>query len=165
MLDCRNIQIKLADHVDGDLSPSTQRVLEAHLQQCPDCEIVWHEYRAFLQNCDEFMVYPEPAYPFAALQRRMADIEPLEEIIAFLPKLQINHMIPRFAVAIIVMLITGTLPATFQGTRQAFTAIRSPYLHHAATLESVYEDDFSSIGETKPVPPDNSLVSEEIRPA
>lgn len=166
MMDCRQIQSKLPGYLDGDLFPAEQRLLGAHLERCMECKAAWLECRAFLQTCDEFLVYPEKAYPFSSLKRRMADIEPIEEVIAFLPKLQINGAIPRFAVAVVLLLLTGALPTSLQGTRDAYAAMRSPFTHHADRLEAAYENDFKkALGEKDFDPPNQTTPGDEIRPA
>ena len=131
MMDCRVVRTRLADLIDGHARPAERRALEAHLGQCPDCREEWSAMRAFLADCDECIVCPGPAYSFDALRVRMATVQPLEEIVAFFPKLRINHAIPRYAVAAVMLVLVCASPSTLLRARQCYSALRTPFQTYA----------------------------------
>ena len=104
---CRQIQSKFAGYVDGDLHAVERQLIQEHIGRCTECEAAFDEFRLFLGEIEEFLVHPGPAYSFEALCVRMAQIEPLEEIVAFLPKLKVQRAVPRFAVAMLVLVGGG----------------------------------------------------------
>jgi len=143
-LECRHIRSKFTAHVDGDLSPGEARVVAQHVARCPQCASELAEVRRFLELCHEFVVCPAPAYSFEALRRRMALVEPLEEIVAFLPKLRINATIPRFAVAMLMMFIVGGTPFTLRNTRNAYLAMRTPFAQRLDQVDDKYQDQLDA---------------------
>ncbi len=126
-MECRHVRIKLPGYLDGDLLPSERRPLEDHLAECPECRAEWEELRGFTSTLQEFVVCPGPAYSFEALRRRLATIEPLEEVVAFLPRLRVNGLIPRFAVATLLLLLVNGGPFALRNSRQLYTAMKIPF--------------------------------------
>ncbi|HNT89185.1 MAG TPA: hypothetical protein PKL84_15090, partial [Candidatus Hydrogenedentes bacterium] len=106
---------------------------------CAGCREEFAAHRHFLATCDEFLVPEEPAYSFAELRRRMTDVEPLAEIVAFVPKLRIRGPVPRFAVSCLLMLLAGGLPATFRFSRDMYHQARDPFLAYKARVEDQYK--------------------------
>lgn len=139
-LECRYIRSKFTGYVDGDLYPAERRMVDSHVAECSACRAELAETRHFLRMCHEFLVCPAPAYSFEALRQRMAAIEPLQEVVAFLPKLRINAAIPRFAVAMLLMLIVGGAPFTLRNTRHLYSMMRSPFAERVDQVDDAYQD-------------------------
>ncbi len=139
-MECRMIQSRLTGYLDGDLRPSERRWVDEHLKECPACRDELAEAKRFLQDCHEFLVCPGPAYSFEVLRARMASIEPVQEIIAFLPKLRINAFIPRFAVAMLALLLVGGTPFTLRNSRHVYNNVRLSFEDRAAQWDDTYQD-------------------------
>ena len=139
-MDCRNLQGKFTDYVDGDLRPAEGRMLERHLASCPACRQEYEALKWFLDDCHEFLVAPGPAYSFASLRARMAAVKPLEEVVAFLPRLRVHGAIPRYAVALLFMILVGSTPSTYSSTRTLYASIRSPFAQHKERIDEAYEE-------------------------
>lgn len=135
MTECRKIRSKFTDYVDGELRSAEREAVDAHLSVCDACREEFAEHRCLLTTCDEFLVPEGPMYSFAELRRRMAVVEPLEEIIAFVPKLRIRGPVPRFAVSCLLMLLFGGLPATFRYSRELYHQARDPILAYTDRVE------------------------------
>ena len=141
MKNCRLIQSKFAGYVDGDLRPEERRLVQEHVGSCAECEGAFEELRSFLGEVEEFLVHPGAAYSFETLRVRMAQIEPLEEIVAFLPKLKVQRTIPRFAVAMMMLvLVGGGGPFSLRNTKELYTAMKSPFKVQKAALEETYRE-------------------------
>ncbi len=137
-MNCRQIRSRFADLLDGHLRPNLRRTVQEHLAKCPECRDEFEELEGFLANCDEFLVCPGPAYSFETLRARMATIEPLQEVIAFLPKLRVEGAIPRLAVGFLVMLMVCGTPGTFRNTRGLCDAVRDPFRTRVAQWENQF---------------------------
>ena len=109
-MECREVHLRIPAYADDDLRPGERRLVERHLAGCPDCQEEAQEVSRLLDTCHEFLVCPGAGYSFEALRVRMADITPLAEIVAFLPKLKIEGTVPRLAVTALMILLVG-LPA------------------------------------------------------
>ncbi|MBP8128818.1 MAG: zf-HC2 domain-containing protein [Candidatus Hydrogenedentes bacterium] len=138
MTECRRVRSKFTDYVDGELRTPDREAVDAHLSVCSACREEFAEHRYFLTTCDEFLVPDGPVYSFAGLRPRMADIEPLEEIVAFVPKVRIRGPVPRFAVSCLLMLLAGGLPATFRFGREMYHQARDPIIAYTDRVEEQY---------------------------
>jgi len=139
-MECRYILSKFADYLDGDLRPAEQRLVDRHVAQCPSCRRELEALRRFLDDCNEFMACPRPAYSFRHLRARMAAIEPLQEIAAFLPRLKVQGLIPRAAVAMMFLLMVGITPGSLRNTRQLYAFMKSPFSMHTARIDEAYRE-------------------------
>lgn len=138
-MDCRYVQSRFTGYTDGDLRPAERRCLEQHMSECPACREELAELRRFVSDCHEFLVHPGPAYSFEAIRARMAAIEPLQEIVAFLPRLRVNGLIPRLAVAMLVVLFVSGTPFSLRNTRQVYTAVKLSFASHAEQWDEKYQ--------------------------
>ena len=138
VMECRHVQSKLTAYVDGDLHPAERDSTAAHLAQCPACREELAEVRRLLSDCREFLVCPGPAYSFETLRRRMAQVQSLDEVAAFLPRLRIHHTAPRFAVAMLflVLLLGTSLP--LRHARMVIQAAKSPFKERFAQCQPEY---------------------------
>lgn len=61
MMNCKQIEPLLQDHLDGDLLPSMQAVLEEHLGSCPSCRLMAAEMRSLGGGLADLPEVEEPA--------------------------------------------------------------------------------------------------------
>lgn len=134
MDDCRHIRSRFTAYLDGDLRNAERETVDVHLRDCADCQADFAAFREFLLNCDEFLAAPPPTYTFDSLRARMADIEPLAEIIDFVPKMHIHGAVPRFALSVMLMVLVGGLPGALRHSREVAQQLRSPIIDHEARL-------------------------------
>jgi predicted anti-sigma-YlaC factor YlaD len=135
-MDCRRVQSRLIDWIDGDLAPVLAEDMRDHLNQCPECRREADALADFLQNTREFLACPGSVYSFRHLRARMAEIEPLEEIAAFLPRLRVNGLIPRLAVSAVLMALLGMMPASIRESRASYSAMKTPFNDRADTIDA-----------------------------
>ncbi len=139
-MDCRRMQRKFVAYLDGDLSPGARTAAEQHLASCLECREALESLRAFDAECRDALAYPETPYPFAALRARMAEIVPLDEVRAFLPHLKVQGAIPRFAVALMLMMITGGAAGAVRYCHAAYTVARQPFVSRTEQVEDDYQE-------------------------
>ena len=139
-MECRHIRSKFAGYADGDLYPQERRLVERHTADCDECRMELEAMSGFLNDCHEFLVCPEPSYSFERLRARMATVQPLDEVVAFLPKLRVHGAFPRFAVAALFLLFVGSGPLTARGGRQFVSLMKSPFSLRTAQLKEDYLD-------------------------
>ncbi len=137
-MNCNIAQSKMIDYCDGDLHREERRTLDEHLSLCADCREAWREMKAFSDTCAEFIVYPETPYPFTALRARMVAIRPLDEIVAFFPKMRAQGLTARLAAAVLLLLFAVALPAVSRGARETVVAAQQPFTEE----KTKWHDDF-----------------------
>jgi hypothetical protein len=143
MNNCRQIQSRFAGYLDGDLRAEEKHHIDKHVETCTECATAFGETQSFLGEVEEFLVHTGPTYSFETLRLRMAQIEPLEEIVAFLPKLKVQHTIPRFAVAMLVLvLVGGGGPFSLRNTKELYTAMKSPFKVQKTAIQDTYREYF-----------------------
>ncbi|HPO13631.1 MAG TPA: anti-sigma factor [Candidatus Hydrogenedentes bacterium] len=152
-MECRTIQSRFTGYLDGDLRPAERRRVEAHIAECPACQEEFAHAKHFLQDCHEFLVCPGPAYSFETLRTRMAAIEPIQEIVAFLPKLRINAFIPRFAVALLALTLIAGPPYALRNSRQVYSTIKLSFHDHAAQWDDNYQTQLDDEYRSQFTPP------------
>lgn len=138
-MECRRVQGRLADYADGHLYPEQRAAVEAHLGRCLDCRESLAETRAFLAGCREALACPTPAYSFAALRARMAQVRPLDEVIRFVPKLRTGSSLGRVAVAMVLAVLILGAPAALRHARAVFTAAKHPVTDYRARIAQTYD--------------------------
>ena len=139
-MDCRHIKSQFSGYLDGDLQPDERYRIQQHVTQCSACQEEYEEVRDFLAMSEDALTYHGPRYTFAELRAKMAAMEPLEELVAFLPSLRVNGAIPRFAVTMVLMLLVCGLTMNLRNTRQVYAAMKSPFKDRVAKLEHTYSE-------------------------
>ena len=139
-MECRHIRSRFTGYVDGDLHPQERRLVEGHTAGCAGCREELAALSGFLNDCHEFVVCPEPSYSFERLRARMATIQPLEEVVAFLPKLRVHGAFPRLVVSALFLLFVGSGPLTARGGQQLMSMVKSPFNLRSDQLEEGYLD-------------------------
>lgn len=139
-MDCRSMQSRCAAYLDGDLPPGARMEAERHLASCDECREALESLRDFDAACREALAFPGAPYAFSALRKRMAEIVPLDEVTAFLPHLKIQGAIPRFAVAVLMLMLTGGASGALRHCHVVYTAARQPFLTLAEQCEDSYQD-------------------------
>ncbi len=139
-MQCQHAQSKLAAYVDGDLAPGPRQMLEGHLAECPACAEELRAVRKLLADCQEFLVCPGPAYSFDTLQRRMARVRPLDEVVEFLPRLRVNPVIPRMMVAALFLLLVAGSLLPLRLARLTVQSIQSPFELRKAQCAPEYQE-------------------------
>ena len=142
-MNCRAIQSRIADLADGHLSPGNRRWVEDHLQACPACREEQVDVEAFLAECREALAYSGPTYSFAALKARMDAIQPLEEVMLFVPKLRTQNGFARFAVAMVMAVMILGAPTALRHLWAIHGALRMPAhdFDRVARTYEAYVDD------------------------
>lgn len=139
-MNCTLTQSKMLEYIDGDLYPNARTDFELHLCGCERCREIYREVKDFSDTCAEFVVYPDRPYAFQALRARMATIRPLDEVVAFLPKMRAYGYVGRFATALLLLLFALLLPATFRVSRESYVALRRPFTEEKAKWEPEYQE-------------------------
>lgn len=140
-MECRSIRRNLPALLDGDLRAEPEQSIRRHLDACPACALALEEFQAFLAESDAALAYAGEALSFAALRPHMATVEPLERVVRYqLPKLRIPGAVPRFAVAMLLLVVLAGIPYAFRHTRQVYTSVRTPFEQQEATLLAALED-------------------------
>lgn len=141
-MECRQIRRALPALLDGDLRPGPEREVRDHLEVCPDCIAAYAELREFLSASDRALTYGGAPLRFEALRARMATIEPLDQVIRYqLPKLKIPGAVPRFAVAMVLLVVMAGFPYAFRNSRKVYASVRTPFVQQEATLLAALEEN------------------------
>ncbi len=143
-MQCRYIRSQMVAYLDGDLYAPQRREVEQHVAGCAECAGELADLCDFSGLMGEFLVCSGPAYSFEALRARMADIEPLEELAAFLPKLRINGAIPRFAVSALMMLLLVSANLASLMPRHVYHNMRDPFAEREAQVTDDYLDEMDA---------------------
>lgn len=61
MLQCTDIQAKLSDYLDRDLTPASCAELEVHLSQCAHCYAATEALRQTVSLCKQFRAEDRPS--------------------------------------------------------------------------------------------------------
>ncbi len=140
-MDCRPIRRDVSALIDGDLGPRRAEEVKQHLSDCDVCAAECEAVHALLLRADIALTYSGKPLSFEALRREMATIDPLEQVIRYqLPKLRIPGRVPRFAVAMILLLAAGGLSYTFRHTREVYVAVKTPFADQKTVLTAALED-------------------------
>jgi len=127
-------------YIDGDLRPAARWEVEEHLRECGPCQHEFDEMRQMLEDCRAVLAGIEPSYTFAALRQRMAYVRPLEEVAAFLPRLRINHAVPRLTVAALFLLLFMASNLPVRQARSMYHAMQRPFNTRVTQFEPEYLD-------------------------
>ncbi|MCC6143873.1 MAG: zf-HC2 domain-containing protein [Candidatus Hydrogenedentes bacterium] len=106
-MECRHIRMNLPAFLDGDLSPDSRWIVEDHLEWCPACAEELADLNDFNAGARLCLECPAPAPEFHTIQTRLHTIDPLEEVVAFLPRLKIRRAVPRLVVACFFLFLAG----------------------------------------------------------
>lgn len=139
-MQCRHVQMKFPAYIDGDMRPGERREVEEHLEECEPCLEELRAVQQLLEECRGILAGATPSYTFEMLRRRMAGVRPLDEVAAFLPRLRINHAVPRLTVAALFLLLfmVGNLPV--RQMRTMYHAMQRPFNTRADQCEPEYLD-------------------------
>ena len=137
---CEQVRSRLAIHADGDLRGAALYEVELHLDACSVCQGEFAAVTCFLQETREALASHEPAYSFAELQIRMDQVEPLDGVKAFLPKLHAQGPLGQFAATAVLLTIMLATPLLQRFGRQTYTAAKSPFDEQLARLDKTYEE-------------------------
>lgn len=139
-MNCKITQSKMLDYIDGALYQSECSDIEIHLCSCERCRDFYREMKNFSDTCAEFVVYPDKPYAFKALRARMATIRPLDEVVAFFPKMRARGLTGRLATAALLLLFVLLLPTTVRVSRESCTVTRRPFAEEKAKWEPEYQE-------------------------
>ena len=140
-MNCKITQSKMIDYIDDALYPSERSDIEVHLCGCETCREVYREMKTFSDTCAEFVVYPDTPYSFKTLRVRMATTRPLDEVVAFFPKMRSRGLTARLAMALLLLLFVAAVPATMRGSREAYAAARRPFTEEKGKWEPEYQEE------------------------
>ena len=143
-MNCKITQSKMLDYIDGALYRDECSDIEIHLCGCEHCREFYQEMKAFSDTCAEFVVYPDQPYSFKTLRARMATIRPLDEVVAFFPKMRARGLTGRLATATLLMLFVLLLPTTVRISRESCTATRRPFTEEKAKWEPEYQEELDA---------------------
>jgi anti-sigma factor (TIGR02949 family) len=74
MIDCSQIIAQLSDYLDGEVSPETRQVVEAHLAKCRRCSVVYSTTRQTLRIVTECGAFAIPVAVGSRLQARLKEL-------------------------------------------------------------------------------------------
>ena len=139
---CQQIRSQFTAYADGDLRPPQRRRIQEHVTSCRACQEEFEGLNYFLNASRDALECPGPLYSFQVLRARMDSIAPLQEVVAFLPKLRVQGPVPQFAVAALLLAITLAAPLLQRTGRQTYAAAKTPFNEQLARIDETYEDYF-----------------------
>ena len=153
-MNCNVIQGRVLDLADGHLTPGNRLWVEEHLRECPACREKRADLEGFLEECREALACPGPRYSFAALKARMDAIQPLDEVVLFLPRLRTENRFARYAVAMVMAIMILGAPTALRHARTIHAAIQRPVngFQQVANVYETYIDDPSLLQDSKAPP-------------
>lgn len=134
------MQRKFVAYLDGDLSPAARTDAERHLLSCLECREALESLRAFDTTCREALAFPDTPYSFTALRARTAEITPLDEVTAFLPHLKVQGAIPRFAAALVLLMLSSGASGALRHCQAAYMVARQPFESRIEQVDDTYQD-------------------------
>ncbi len=140
-MNCKQFRSKMMDYIDDALYPNDRSDAEIHLCACETCRNTYLEIKTFSDTCAEFVVYPDKPYSFKALQARMATIRPLDEVVAYLPKMRAHGLAGRLATALLLLVFVALLPSTVRTSRETCAQVRRPFVEGRAKWEPEYQQE------------------------
>lgn len=140
MSECRRIRSRFTDYVDDSMRATERAGIEAHLAECDTCRGYFGEHVELLQTVEDVLFAPEPTYTFDDLRVRMAEIEPVREILAFVPKMRMQAPIPRFALAFVMMTLVFGLPTALRCSREMACQLRRPSMTYEARVDQKLDE-------------------------
>lgn len=139
---CSAVQRHFTALFDGDMPESSRQDLELHILVCKSCREAYRQHCDFLRTCDEFLVCPGPPHPFERIRERLPDIEPLDEVLAFVPKLRIQSAHGRLALACVMVLMVSGMPWGMRNTRQICSGLTEAVEMNRYQIEEACEGRF-----------------------
>lgn len=139
-MQCRHVQMKLPAYFDGDLSPAAIGEVDEHIRSCETCRDEFHTVQALFSDCRAVLTSVQPTYTFDSLRLRMAQVRTLDEVVAFLPKLRINHTVPRLTVAALFLLLFVLSDVPVRHFRTMYHAMQRPFNARAEQWKPEYQD-------------------------
>ena len=74
------------------------------------------------------------------MRAKLAFVDPVEEVRAFLPQLKVQGIIPRMAVAVLFLVLVGQVPFSVRSTRQIYAAAKTPFNERSAAWDEDYQE-------------------------
>ncbi len=143
-MNCKITQSKILDYSDNALNQDEMRAFEVHLCGCNECREEYRALKAFSDTCAEFVVYPEKPYSFNVLRARMATIRPLDEVVAFMPKMRSQGLVARFAMTMLLIAFAVALPTATRGTRESYAAAQRPFTEEKEKWHEDYQQELDA---------------------
>lgn len=144
-MDCQRVRTELGEFAAGQLPRARSAAIAEHLCACEACAAAHAEEEALSALARRAFDYTGPAYSFAQLRARMASIEPLQEVLVLLPKLQKIGATPRFAVAMVLLVCFGGFAYATRNARELYTACKQPLLAQRAFIGEKFPEIYESI--------------------
>lgn len=129
----------------GELNAAHAAALAAHVAACPACAAAAEEEAALRGLCGEALAYRGPTYSFAQLQRRMRAIEPLQEVLVLLPKLQKIGATPRFAIAMALLVWFGGFIYATRNAKGLYAACKDPVMEQRFQIGRQLPDVYKTL--------------------
>ena len=138
---CHYIRRDIPALIDGDLRPRRREEVCQHLATCPACADERDALETMLESADQALGYQGEPLSFSAFRSQMKSIDPIEQIVCYqLPPLRIPGTVPRFAVAMLLLLVAAGPLYAYRHTRQVYTAVQTPFISQEATVMAALED-------------------------
>lgn len=137
---CTHIQSKLIGFIDGDLHPADRDDVALHLRYCDACHQAYQALHLFNEAAAECIVYPDTPYPFAALRPRMAAVTPLNEVMAFFPKMRSRSLTGRLATAALLLVFALPLSWPARDAKENFITAKRTMAHASDKWEDEYQE-------------------------
>lgn len=137
---CTHVKSKMVDYIDNALYPAEYQEVEMHLRYCSECAELWSSIKSFSDDLAEFVVYPDRPYSYSVLRARMASIKPLEEVIAFMPRMHAHSLTGKIAVAVLLVLFMFMAPGPVRGLREVYVAGRRPFTESKEKWSEKYQE-------------------------
>lgn len=149
-MDCQRVRTELGELAAGQTSPARRATLEAHMADCEACRAALAEEEAMRACFVDTVAYRGPVYSYAALRARMAAIEPLQEVLVLLPRLQKIGAVPRFAVAMTLLCCLGGLTYATRNARGLYAVCKEPVMEQRFAIGREFPEIYKSLYVTPP---------------
>lgn len=144
-MDCQRVRTELGELVARQVTPSRSAALHVHIAECSACHAALQEEEALRMVSATSLTYNGPVYSYAALRARMASIEPLQEVLVLLPKLQKIGATPRFAVAMVLLVFFGGVTYATRHARGLHAVCKEPIMEQRFAIGREFPEIYKTL--------------------
>lgn len=150
-MDCQRVRMELGELAARQVTPARRDTLHAHVVECPACFSALAEEEFLKTSASDALAYTGPVYSYAKLRARMVTIEPLQNVLVLLPKLQKIGAIPSFAIAVVLLVGFGGLTYATRHARGLYAVCKEPVMEQRFAIGREFPEIYKTLY-VKPVP-------------
>jgi anti-sigma factor RsiW len=134
---CKQVESRLIDYLDGKLPGRERAVIEAHAQACSSCADRIGGFTDVFYLLDSWEgITPSPSFN-ARLERRIAEDAAAPWWESFIPRFVAAPGNAAFALALLVVMMIGTLVIQYRPTAPAQLAQQSAVFDTSASVDDL----------------------------